>query len=82
MTLHIWRHAIFLFLLNSYLISSHPLNASQNSSLRNKRQSVRKVHLGFPDAWDGDKYQELYCPSKNIPKFIGLYIFESNKRVL
>ncbi|KAI6235749.1 hypothetical protein M3Y95_00084400 [Aphelenchoides besseyi] len=36
-------------------------------------QSVRKVHLGFPEAWDGDKYQELYCPSKNIPKFIDGY---------
>lgn len=34
-------------------------------------QSVKKVHLGFPETWDGDKYQELYCPSKNIPKFLG-----------
>ncbi|EYC34593.1 hypothetical protein Y032_0001g485 [Ancylostoma ceylanicum] len=33
-------------------------------------QSFRNVHLGFPDAWDGDKYRELYCPSKNIPKFL------------
>ncbi|CAD5222417.1 unnamed protein product [Bursaphelenchus xylophilus] len=36
-------------------------------------QSVRKVHLGFPEAWDGDKYKELYCPSKNIPKFLDGY---------
>ncbi|KAE9555105.1 hypothetical protein FO519_001680 [Halicephalobus sp. NKZ332] len=36
-------------------------------------QSVNKVHLGFPDAWDGDKYRELYCPSKNIPKFLDGY---------
>ncbi|RCN42157.1 hypothetical protein ANCCAN_11899, partial [Ancylostoma caninum] len=33
-------------------------------------QSFRNAHLGFPDAWDGDKYRELYCPSKNIPKFL------------
>uniref|UniRef100_A0AC34GQ50 Uncharacterized protein n=1 Tax=Panagrolaimus sp. ES5 TaxID=591445 RepID=A0AC34GQ50_9BILA len=36
-------------------------------------QSVNKVHLGFPEAWDGDKYRELYCPSKNIPKFLDGY---------
>lgn len=34
-------------------------------------QSVRKVHLGFPESWDGDKFKELYCPSKNIPTFLG-----------
>ncbi|VDL70728.1 unnamed protein product [Nippostrongylus brasiliensis] len=33
-------------------------------------QSFEKTHLGFPDAWNGDKYRELYCPSKNIPKFL------------
>ncbi|GMR63020.1 hypothetical protein PMAYCL1PPCAC_33215, partial [Pristionchus mayeri] len=33
-------------------------------------QSVDKVHLGFPEAWDGDQYKELYCPSKNIPRFL------------
>lgn len=37
-------------------------------------QSINKVHLGFPEAWDGDKYRELYCPSKNIPKFLGNFI--------
>lgn len=34
-------------------------------------QSFKNVYLGFPDSWDGDKYSELYCPSKNIPKFLG-----------
>jgi hypothetical protein len=34
-------------------------------------QSVNRVHVGFPDAWDGDRYHELYCPSKNIPQFLG-----------
>ncbi|KAK6765229.1 hypothetical protein RB195_025242 [Necator americanus] len=33
-------------------------------------QSFENSYLGFPDAWDGDKYRELYCPSKNIPKFL------------
>ncbi|CAI4223079.1 unnamed protein product [Auanema sp. JU1783] len=36
-------------------------------------QSFSKSHLGFPEAWDGDKYKELYCPSKNIPKFLDGY---------
>ncbi|VDD93969.1 unnamed protein product [Enterobius vermicularis] len=36
-------------------------------------QSVDKVSLGFPEAWDGDKYKELYCPSKSIPKFLDGY---------
>uniref|UniRef100_A0AC35U8D3 Carotenoid oxygenase n=1 Tax=Rhabditophanes sp. KR3021 TaxID=114890 RepID=A0AC35U8D3_9BILA len=38
-----------------------------------KGQSVKNVHLGFPERWDGDKYKELYCPAKNIPKFIDGY---------
>lgn len=29
--------------------------------------------MGFPEAWDGDKYRELYCPSKNIPKWLDGY---------
>ncbi|KAI3413938.1 hypothetical protein GPALN_011411 [Globodera pallida] len=33
-------------------------------------QSLRNVHLGFPEAWDGDKFPEIYCPSKNIPKWL------------
>ncbi|VDO60603.1 unnamed protein product [Heligmosomoides polygyrus] len=36
-------------------------------------QSFEKSHLGFPDTWNGDKYRELYCPSKNIPKFLDGY---------
>jgi hypothetical protein len=36
-------------------------------------QSFRNVHQGFPEAWDGDKFQELYCPARNIPKFIGRF---------
>ncbi|CAJ0949347.1 unnamed protein product, partial [Mesorhabditis belari] len=36
-------------------------------------QSINKVNLGFPEAWDGDKYRELYCPSKNIPKWLDGY---------
>lgn len=36
-------------------------------------QSFRKVHLGFPEAWDGDKYRDLHCPSKDIPKFLGMF---------
>ncbi|CAJ0569108.1 unnamed protein product, partial [Mesorhabditis spiculigera] len=36
-------------------------------------QSINKVHLGFPETWDGDKYRELYCPSKNIPKWLDGY---------
>ncbi|KAI1712705.1 retinal pigment epithelial membrane protein domain-containing protein [Ditylenchus destructor] len=36
-------------------------------------QSFRKVHLGFPEAWDGDKYRDLHCPSKDIPKFLDGY---------
>lgn len=39
-----------------------------------RAQSVDKVSLGFPEAWDGDKYKELYCPSKSIPKFLGKLI--------
>jgi hypothetical protein len=34
-------------------------------------QSIKNVHLGFPEAWDGDKFPQMYCPSKNIPKFLG-----------
>ncbi|VDO70789.1 unnamed protein product [Haemonchus placei] len=33
-------------------------------------QSFENVHVGFPDTWNGDRYRELYCPSKNIPKFL------------
>ncbi|VDM75421.1 unnamed protein product [Strongylus vulgaris] len=33
-------------------------------------QSIKNISFGFPSAWDGDKYRELYCPSKNIPKFL------------
>ncbi|EGT43206.1 hypothetical protein CAEBREN_11287 [Caenorhabditis brenneri] len=36
-------------------------------------QSFNQTHLGFPEAWDGDKYRELYCPSKNIPKWLDGY---------
>ncbi|CAI5454457.1 unnamed protein product [Caenorhabditis angaria] len=36
-------------------------------------QSFNQTHLGFPDSWDGDKYRELYCPSKNIPKWLDGY---------
>ncbi|CAB3400403.1 unnamed protein product [Caenorhabditis bovis] len=36
-------------------------------------QSFNRSHLGFPESWDGDKYRELYCPSKNIPKWIDGY---------
>uniref|UniRef100_A0A915DB20 Methyltransferase FkbM domain-containing protein n=1 Tax=Ditylenchus dipsaci TaxID=166011 RepID=A0A915DB20_9BILA len=43
------------------------------STLKVNAQSFRKVHLGFPEAWDGDKYQELHCPSKDIPKFLDGY---------
>ncbi|KAI6176686.1 hypothetical protein M3Y97_00825900 [Aphelenchoides bicaudatus] len=52
-----------LLTLASFFLNQHLISA----------QSVRKVHLGFPDSWDGDKYQELFCPSKNIPKFIASY---------
>uniref|UniRef100_A0A914YSE8 Uncharacterized protein n=1 Tax=Panagrolaimus superbus TaxID=310955 RepID=A0A914YSE8_9BILA len=53
-----------LVLLSSALLSIFGIVTSQ---------SVNKVHLGFPEAWDGDKYRELYCPSKNIPKFLDGY---------
>ena len=43
-----------------------------SSLISAKAQSFKKVHLGFPEAWDGDKYQELHCPSRNIPKFLGI----------
>ncbi|KAK0396793.1 hypothetical protein QR680_001859 [Steinernema hermaphroditum] len=36
-------------------------------------QSFNGVHVGFPEAWDGDKYNELYCPSKNIPRYLEGY---------
>ncbi|KAL3068462.1 hypothetical protein niasHT_030753 [Heterodera trifolii] len=36
-------------------------------------QSLRNIHLGFPEAWDGDKFPEIYCPSKNIPKWLDGY---------
>uniref|UniRef100_A0A0N5BYQ1 Carotenoid oxygenase n=1 Tax=Strongyloides papillosus TaxID=174720 RepID=A0A0N5BYQ1_STREA len=36
-------------------------------------QSVKNVINGFPERWDGDKFNELYCPSKNIPNFIDGY---------
>ncbi|CEF60755.1 Carotenoid oxygenase family-containing protein [Strongyloides ratti] len=38
-----------------------------------KCQSVKNVINGFPERWDGDKFNKLYCPSKNIPKFIDGY---------
>lgn len=40
-------------------------------------QSFNQTHLGFPEAWDGDKYRELYCPSKNIPKWLGNHFMPS-----
>ena len=43
-----------------------------------RTQNVNRVGLGFPDAWDGDKYKELYCPSKNIPSFLGSFAFISH----
>lgn len=36
-------------------------------------QTFRRVHLGFPEAWDGDKYRDLNCPAKNIPRFLGSF---------
>lgn len=36
-----------------------------------RAQTFRKVQLGFPETWNGDKYAKLNCPSKNIPKYIG-----------
>ncbi|VDM59251.1 unnamed protein product [Angiostrongylus costaricensis] len=33
-------------------------------------QTFENIHVGFPDAWHGDKYRELFCPSTNIPKFL------------
>uniref|UniRef100_A0A1I7Z3C5 Carotenoid oxygenase n=1 Tax=Steinernema glaseri TaxID=37863 RepID=A0A1I7Z3C5_9BILA len=36
-------------------------------------QSFNGVQLGFPETWNGDKHNELYCPSKNIPRFLDGY---------
>lgn len=41
--------------------------------IRVETQTFRNVNLGFPEAWDGDKYDKLHCPAKNIPKFIGWF---------
>lgn len=54
---------LFLFAFNSFLLNV--CNA----------QTFRKVHLGFPETWNGDKYSKLNCPAKNIPKFIGIFLF-------
>ncbi|VDN23805.1 unnamed protein product [Cylicostephanus goldi] len=36
-------------------------------------QSIQNISVGFPNAWDGDRFRELYCPSRNIPKFLGKF---------
>lgn len=80
----LWSHEslfCFFFFLNTLrLISCQSTQEAYESA-------PRPVSIGFPDSWDvstlsnkncmitfkGDKYQELYCPAKNIPKFLDGY---------